>query len=102
MAFLTHLTCPSCGRVAPADRLVNCCPCGSPLLAGYDLDAVRRAVTRAAIAGRPADIWRYRELLPVADDKHITTFGEGWTPLQPAPAYGASIGVPGLLVKDEG
>src|SRR5439155_10959542 len=84
-----------------ADRLVNLCLCGSPLLVDYDLDAVRRAVGRETIERRPADLWRYRELLTVTDDKHITTFGEGWTPLLPAPAYGASIGVPRLLVKDE-
>ncbi len=32
----------------------------------------------------------------------MTTLGEGMTPLLPLPAYGASIGVPGLLMKDEG
>ena len=49
-----------------------------------------------------ADLWRYRELLPVSDDEHVTTFGEGWTPLLPAARYGAQIDVAGLLVKDEG
>ncbi len=100
--YLTHLECPRCGATYDADRLRNLCRCGSPLLARYDLDAVRRAVTPAALAGRPADLWRYRELLPVADDAYVTTLGEGWTPLLPAPRYGAHIGVPGLLVKDEG
>ena len=32
----------------------------------------------------------------------VVTFGEGWTPLLPAARYGASIGVPRLLLKDEG
>jgi threonine synthase len=30
--------------------------------------------------GRPHDLWRYREALPVADD--VVTMGEGWTPLR--------------------
>ncbi|HET6212998.1 MAG TPA: threonine synthase [Micromonosporaceae bacterium] len=100
--FLTHLECPRCAAQHPADRPQNLCPCGSPLLARYDLDAVGRAVDPARIAGRGADLWRYRELLPVADAEHITTLGEGWTPLLPARRYGAQIGVPGLLIKDEG
>jgi threonine synthase len=69
-------------------------------LARYDLDAVRRAVTPDRIAQRGADLWRYRELLPVRGE--VTTLGEGWTPLLPAARYGARIGVPNLLVKDEG
>jgi threonine synthase len=100
--YLTHLECPRCGATHDADRLRNLCRCGSPLLARYDLAAVGRAVTPAALAARPSTLWRYRELLPVADDRYITTLGEGWTPLLPAPRYGAHIGVPRLLVKDEG
>jgi len=100
--YLTHLECPRCGATHDADRPQNLCACGSPLLARYDLAAVRRAVRPDDLARRPADLWRYRELLPVADDRYVTTFGEGWTPLLPAARYGESIGIPHLLVKDEG
>jgi threonine synthase len=109
--FLTRLDCPRCGTAYDAGVPQNLCsaaaptlgvPCGSPLLARYDLEAVRAAVTPRDVAGRPADLWRYRELLPLADDGHRTSFGEGWTPLWPAPRYGAAIGVAGLLVKDDG
>lgn len=100
--YLTHLECPRCGNHHEADRRQNLCGCGSPLLARYDLDAVGRAVGPARLAGRPADLWRYRELLPVADPASAVTLGEGWTPLWPAPRYGAAVGVPRLLMKDEG
>ncbi|MFY1668706.1 threonine synthase [Plantactinospora sp. WMMB334] len=100
--YLTHLHCPRCDSTYDADRPQNLCSCGSPLLARYDLTRVRDAVSPAALAGRPADLWRYRELLPIADDRHVTTFGEGWSPMLPAARYGESVGVPGLLVKDEG
>jgi threonine synthase len=99
---LTHLECPRCGTIHDAHRPQNLCSCGSPLLARYDLDAVAEAVTPDAFARRPADLWRYRELLPVADPAYVTTLGEGWTPLLPAPRYGAHIGIRGLLIKDEG
>jgi threonine synthase len=99
---LTHLECPRCGATYEAGRLQNLCRCGSPLLARYDLAAAGRAVDPDRIAGRPPDLWRYRELLPVADPAFVTTLGEGYTPLLPVPRYGAHIGVPRLLVKDEG
>jgi threonine synthase len=99
-SFLSHLECPRCGAVRDADVLTNLCACGSPLLARYDLAAVGRAVTPDDLAYRSADLWRYRELLPVSSRE--VTLGEGWTPLLAAPRYGASIGVPELLVKDEG
>jgi threonine synthase len=100
--MLTHGECPRCAARHDADTVLSVCHCGSPLLVRYDLDAVRRVVTPAEIAARPADLWRYRELLPVRDPKYMVTLGEGWTPLLPAPRYGERIGVPRLLVKDEG
>ena len=99
--YLTHLECPRDGSRHDPHEIQNVCTCGSPLLARYDLDAVRRAVSPSTFAGRSPNLWRYRELLPVADDEHITTLGEGCTPLLPAARYGAHIGVPRLLVKDE-
>ncbi|MEU1744804.1 threonine synthase [Micromonospora arida] len=100
--YLTHLDCPRCGKEHAADRLQNLCECGSPLLARYDLPAVAKAVTPERFPLRPADLWRYREVLPVADPRHVTTLGEGWTPLLRAPAYGTEIGITDLMVKDEG
>ncbi|MEW2381393.1 threonine synthase [Micromonospora sp. NPDC047707] len=100
--YLTHLECPRCGREHDAGKPQNLCGCGSPLLARYDLAAVAEVVTPERFGLRPADLWRYRELLPVADPGYVTTLGEGWTPLWRAPTYGAEIGVPDLLVKDEG
>ncbi|SCF44702.1 threonine synthase [Micromonospora matsumotoense] len=100
--YLTHLECPRCGREDDPGRLTNLCTCGSPLLARYDLAAVAATVTPERFGLRPADLWRYRELLPVADERHVTTLGEGWTPLLRAPAYGHEIGIDDLIVKDEG
>jgi threonine synthase len=100
--YLTHLDCPRCAAGYDADQLQNLCRCGSPLLARYDLSAVRGLVGPADFGSRPASLWRYRKLLPVADEANVTTLGEGYTPLLPAPRYGARIGVPRLLVKDEG
>lgn len=101
-SYLSHLECPRCGACRDSELLNNLCACGSPLLARYDLGAVRRSVGPSDIACRAGNLWRYRELLPVSDGADVATFGEGWTPLVPAARYGAHIGLPRLLVKDEG
>jgi len=77
------------------------CSCGSPLLARYDLGQAAR-VDRADIARRPADLWRYHELLPVSGAARVVSLGEGMTPLLAMPRLGRALGVPGLLMKDEG
>jgi threonine synthase len=97
---LDHLACPRCGDTHDAAVRQGVCPsCGSPLLARYDLSAV--TTTREEVAGRPPDLWRYHELLPVSGPEHVVTLGEGMTPLLPAPRLGAELGVRRLLVKDE-
>ena len=103
LSRLTHLECTACGRRQNADELHTTCPaCGKVLYARYDLDAVRRALPRDALAGREPSLWRYRELLPVRDARHIVTLGEGMTPLLSAPRLGAALGCSALWVKDEG
>ncbi|MDX6261836.1 MAG: threonine synthase [Kribbellaceae bacterium] len=99
---LSHLECPKCGLTHDADQVIGLCTCGSPLLARYDLDEVRAGLTKADVSARPADLWRYHELLPVRAVENVISLGEGMTPLLPLPAYGRELGVERLLMKDEG
>jgi threonine synthase len=99
---LTHLECGRCGTRHDASVPQNLCGCGSPLLARYDLERVAAAVSPATVAERTPDLWRYRELLPVAARENVVSLGEGMTPILPLAGYGARIGVPRLLAKDEG
>ena len=99
---LSHLDCSRCGTRYDADRVQGTCSCGSPLLARYDLRQVAGQVSVREIAGRAADLWRYHELLPVRRAGHVVSLGEGMTPLLPMPKAGQALGVPGLLMKDEG
>ena len=46
-------------------------------------------------------MWRYRELLPVADDANVISLGEGWTPTLHARRLGESLGMSELYIKDE-
>ena len=100
---LTHLECPRCGRQYDAFVPQNVCvDDGSPLLARYDLAAVRVRVMTRDIAERPATMWRYQELLPVQNPAEAVSFGEAMTPLLPAPRLAADMGIAELYVKDEG
>jgi len=95
---LSHLDCPRCGTRHDADRVQGTCSCGSALLARYDLS---RVASPREIAGRPADLWRYHELLPVRRAGRVVSLGEGMTPLLPMRRIGRALGVPDLLMKDE-
>ncbi|MGB8506918.1 MAG: threonine synthase [Pyrinomonadaceae bacterium] len=99
---VTHLECAACGRQYEAQRLLNLCTeCGKPLLVRYDLEAAGRTLTKETLTGRRPDLWRYREVLPVAHDENIVSLGEGWTPLLRAERLGRSLGLRELFIKDE-
>jgi threonine synthase len=99
-SFASHLECAGTGARFPADRLHGLSPAGYPLLVRYDLKRARASLTAAALAGRAADMWRWRELLPVGDPADIVSLGESETPLVPLERIAAAPGA--LLVKDEG
>ena len=98
--FVTHLECGMTGERYEADRLHGLSKAGKPLLVRYDLDGVRRALPRSALAERPQTLWRYRELLPVRRPENIVSLGEVVTPLVSLPKLAGRGGE--LLVKDEG
>jgi threonine synthase len=99
---LSHLECSRDGSRYDADQVQGLSDLGAPLLARYDLDAVRAATSPADLATRPPTLWRYHELLPVRDAARVVTLGEGMTPLLDLPRHGARLGVPALRMKDEG
>ena len=95
------------GAKLDKDTAHNLSPEGWPLLARYDLDALKREVDRDAIAARPAQeeagFWKWRELLPVVKNEDVVSLGEVDTPLIETPKVAASLGLTApLWVKDEG
>ena len=69
------------------------------LFARYDLARAARTLTRAALAARPATMWRYEEVMPPGER---ISLGEGMTPVVPCARLGARLGLAHLFVKDEG
>jgi threonine synthase len=102
MSFFTHLECSVPCGAPPLDprKPHHLCSCGAPLLARYDLAAARQW-SRDSLTGRPPNMWRYRELMPVFDGEEPVTLGEGFTPLIHARSLGARVGLSRLYIKDE-
>lgn len=98
-SFVTHLEAAIDGTILPADKLQTVHK-DRPLWVRYDLDAVNKNLHKSNLLNRPADMWRYRELLPVGD-ADIISLGEGQTPLLPCPNLGSKLGVKDLWIKDE-
>jgi threonine synthase len=101
-SFVTHLECALTGERYAADEVHNLSRAGKPLLVRYDLSGVGRALSKAALAARPQDLWRYRELLPVRRARDVVSLGEAVTPLIALPAIARKLGARDILVKDEG
>jgi len=95
--FVTHLECAFTGERHEAGKLHGLSRAGKPLLVRYDLPGVARALTKDVLAGRPPELWRYRELLPVVHDENIVSLGEVMTPLVRIAHYGGEV-----IIKDEG
>ena len=102
MSLFTHLECSlPCGARTFDPRVEqHLCTCGAPLLARYDLEGAR-GWRKESLAGRPATMWRYRELMPLFEGEEPLTLGEGWTPLVHARRLGRDLGIERLFVKDE-
>src|SRR5580700_11586279 len=100
--FVTHLECAMVGDHYPADQIHNLSKAGKPLLVRYDLAGVKQALTKDALAQRPADLWRYREMLPVRNIADIVSLGEVTTPLIRLHRLGKKLDGGEIIVKDEG
>src|SRR4029079_6463483 len=98
----THLECAMEGDHYPADQIHNLSKANKPLLVRYDLAGVRKQLTKEARAQRAADMWRYREMLPVRKVSDIVSLGEVMTPLIRQPKLGKKLGGGEIIVKDEG
>lgn len=102
MSCLSHLECSISGERVDASALHNLSPAGAPLLARYDVQRASKTLRRDGMRGRTLSIWRYAEMLPHPGASGPVSLKEGMTPLVATPRLGARLGVPGLLVKDEG
>ncbi len=94
--------CTTCNYTADYTKLIGACPqCGEEWLdLVYNLNESAYTWQRE-LPYRERTMWRYFELLPMHERRHIVSLGEGWTPLLRADNLGSMLGRRHIFVKDE-
>jgi threonine synthase len=98
VSALTGLRCHLCQATFPAEAIYVCDQCLGPLEPAYDYSAIH--LTREEVESRPKNLWRYRELLPIAG-RPLTGFNSGFTPLVRCDRLADRLGVSELYIKDD-
>jgi len=100
------LKCVLCGAEYDVDEVLYVCPehgDEGALDVVYDYELIGRRLTRERLAGdRNNSIWRYADLLPIADLGLAPPLQVGWTPLYRAERLGKRLGLKHLWIKDDG
>jgi threonine synthase len=112
----THLLrCVHCGTVeADPGPLFRCRQCsellevtypeweGAPREFALRLREIWRERKSSSLAEDASGVWRFRELLPAIQTKHLITMGEGNTPLLPLERLQRTLRLDRLLAKHQG
>jgi threonine synthase len=100
----TELVCRDCGYRTPLlDTAFKCPACGEGLDVDYDYERAKELIAERGLEGRPWNIWRFEELLPITSlsaQERVGRFA-GETPLIRADRLGAEIGLRNLYLKDD-
>ena len=95
----THLVCSNGLKTYELDQIHTYDQyCNKPLLVRYDAVDFPKEVLK----NRPATMWRYREMLPVLDDKNIVSLGEGMTPILQLNRLASQNDFTQVWLKEEG
>lgn len=100
MSYVLGLKCRECGREYPKDVLFVCEYCFGSLEVDYDYKAIKKNLTKETLLGRPKNMWRYKELLPIDKDPAVG-LNSGYTPLIKADNLARALGVRELYLKDD-
>src|SRR5579863_3089848 len=98
--FMKALKCRECGREYPLAATHVCEFDFGPLEVAYDYDRIKKSLSREVIASRPKSMWRYRELLPIANEPTVGT-QVGFTPLVKADRLAKKLGIRELYIKND-
>lgn len=99
-----ELVCRDCGYRTPLlDTAFKCPACGEGLDVDYDYERAKELISERGLDGRPWNIWRFEELLPIVSREAQSRVGEfsGQTPLIHAERLGAELGLDRLYLKDD-
>jgi threonine synthase len=100
----TELACRECGYRTPLlDTAFKCPACGEGLDIDYDYERAKAAIAERGLEGRPWNVWRFEELLPIVSRRaqQLVAQFAGKTPLIHAERLGAELGLSNLYLKDD-
>lgn len=100
MSYVNGLKCRECDRKYQKEPIHVCEFCFGPLEVIYDYDGIKNALSRKVIEGRPKNMWRYRELIPIDGEPKVGR-DVGFTPLVRAKNLGNALGVDNLYIKND-
>jgi threonine synthase len=105
-SIFTHtraaVECLDCHHLSPYSLVATTCPrCGGQWFeARYPYASIAPSLPGATV-GRPNDLWRYKEVLPLKGPNPLLTMGEGGTPFLQVANLGMMLGSTNIFVKDE-
>ncbi len=103
MATPIALECNICGSQQPYEPFIlpPCAKCGSQWMeARYDYVAFKREILRG-LPGRPANMWRYADVLPLKTPFALDLYPAGGTPLWLSQRFAPGLGHASVYIKDE-
>jgi threonine synthase len=103
MSTPNYLECNLCGHQQPYEPFIPavCSKCGSQWLeARYDYNSFKREILRG-LPGRPSNLWRYQDILPLDDPSCLDLYPAGGTPLTLSQRLARNLKLDNLYIKDE-
>jgi len=103
MAKPNFLQCTICGNQQPYEAFVPaiCKKCESQWLeASYDYENFKREILRG-LPGRPTNLWRYQDVLPLTNPAALDLYPAGGTPLWLSQRFAPALGHDRVYFKDE-
>ena len=98
-SYATFMKCRECSAEYPLTRLAICNECFAPVDIIYDYDSI--SLKPFDFHNRPQNIWRYKELLPLNNNKNIIDLNVGYTPLIKCKNLGEILGLKNLYIKND-
>ena len=99
ISYATGLECSVCKKrysITHLNSFATCC--NKPLVVRYEYEL---SFLKEDLLLREKNMWRYFEMLPVFERRHIISLGEGMTPVLPLDKMAARYEFTDLWMKDE-
>ena len=103
MASPRYIECNLCGSQQAYEPFVPaiCTKCGSQWMeARYDYAAFKRELLRG-LPGRAFNLWRYQDILPLANPGALDLYPAGGTPMWLSQRFAPALGQAVVYIKDE-